>query len=47
LDNLAREVEPDVAVEGDHDSVGFDGAGLVVWEFSDDDDNGVTADDQW
>jgi hypothetical protein len=40
LDNLAREVEPDV-VEGDHDSVGFDGAGLVVWEFSDDDGNGL------
>jgi hypothetical protein len=31
------EVEPDVVIEGDYNSVGFDDAGLVVWEFSDDD----------
>jgi hypothetical protein len=37
LDNLVHEVEPDVVIEGDYNSVGFDGAGLVVWEFSDDD----------
>jgi hypothetical protein len=48
LDNLAHEAEPDVTVEGDNNSVGFDGAGLVVWEFSDDDGGGVeTVDDQW
>ncbi|KAG2134218.1 hypothetical protein BD769DRAFT_1385810 [Suillus cothurnatus] len=45
LDMLAQEDEPEVAVVGENNLEGLDHAGLVVWEFSDDEDEAAV--DEW
>jgi hypothetical protein len=42
---LAQEDEPEVAVVGENNLEGLDHAGLVVWEFSDDEDEAAV--DEW
>ncbi|KAG2037171.1 hypothetical protein BDR03DRAFT_1010871 [Suillus americanus] len=44
LDNLTQEDEPDVSHEADVNVTGLDNAGLVVWEFSDEEEDTM---DEW
>ncbi|KAG1844036.1 hypothetical protein DFJ58DRAFT_717670 [Suillus subalutaceus] len=45
LESLARDDEPDITLGIDESVVGLDHAGLVVWDFSDDDNSDVP--DEW
>ncbi|KAG1797415.1 uncharacterized protein HD556DRAFT_1431118 [Suillus plorans] len=44
LDSLIEEDEPDISVDGD---VNLDHDGLVVWDFSDNEDDEISNADQW
>lgn len=47
LESLVEEDEPDVPVDGDVNLVGLDHDGLVVWDFSDNEDDEISNADQW
>lgn len=42
LDNIARDDEPETTASIDENIVGLDHDGLVIWEFSDDSNDGVS-----
>ncbi|KAG2743521.1 hypothetical protein P692DRAFT_20878373 [Suillus brevipes Sb2] len=47
LESLVEEDEPDVPVDGDVNLVGLDHDGLVVWDFSNNEDDEISNADQW